>query len=64
MKSPSTIFAKDKRLDMMTSDLRKSIERLDKVIYSNKSNLNKVMKVTKQSIYSDKGGRAGIDNHN
>jgi hypothetical protein len=48
----------------MTSDLRKSIERLDKVIYSNKSNLNTVMKVTKQSIYSDKGGRAGIDNNN
>jgi hypothetical protein len=32
MKSPTTILAKDKRLDMLTNDLRKSIERLDKVI--------------------------------
>jgi hypothetical protein len=35
MKSPnglSGILAKDKRLDIMTTDLRKSIERLDKVI--------------------------------
>ena len=56
MKSPSSIVVKDKRLDMLTSDLRKSIERLDKVIYANKSNINAAKKVTtnKQSIYSDK----------
>jgi hypothetical protein len=40
MKSPTAILAKDKRLDMLTNDLRKSIERLDKVIYANKSNSN------------------------
>ena len=61
MKSPSSIVAKDKRLDMLASDLRKSIERLDKVIYANKSNINTAKKVTpnKQSIYSDKA-----DNNN
>lgn len=40
MKSPTTILAKDRRLDMLTNDLRKSIERLDKVIHANKSNSN------------------------
>lgn len=51
MKSPTTILAKDKRLDMLTNDLRKSIERLDKVIYANKSNSN----VHSQSTLSKKG---------
>ena len=58
MKSPSVILSKDKRLDMLTTDLRKSIERLDKVIYANKSSnsVTTAKKVTpnKQSIYSDK----------
>lgn len=51
MKSPTTILAKDKRLDMLTNDLRKSIERLDKVIHANKSNSN----VHSQSVLSKKG---------
>ena len=51
MKSPTTILSKDKRLDMLTNDLRKSIERLDKVIYANKSNSN----VHSQSVLSKKG---------
>ncbi len=63
MKSPTTILAKDRRLDMLTNDLRKSIERLDKVIHANKSNSNvhsqsvltkKGTTPNKQSIYSEK----------